>query len=99
MKEPVHVTVQTATMVLPVEVSALHEVQQVMHFVCSRCDLVVGGPAITPPVHFTSSLIRGKYIFQWEIRIFLVLNGHGQLGRCFCFVRKEYLIFLIQEKL
>ena len=43
MKGPVHVTVQMATMVLLVKVSALHEVQQVMHFLCSRCDLVVVG--------------------------------------------------------
>ena len=40
MKEPVHVTVQMATVGIPVKVSALHEVQQVMHYVCSRCDLV-----------------------------------------------------------
>ena len=53
MKGPVHVTVQMATMVLPVKVSTLHVVQLVMHFVCSRCDLVVGGSAITPPVHYT----------------------------------------------
>ena len=35
MKEPVHVTVQMATVGLPVEVSALHEVQQVMHYIVS----------------------------------------------------------------
>ena len=40
MKEPVHVTVQMATVGLPVEVSVLHGVQLVMHFVCSRCELV-----------------------------------------------------------
>ena len=62
MKGPVHVTVQMATMVLPVKVSTLHVVQLVMHFVCSRCDLVVGGPAITPPVHFTRNSIIHGYI-------------------------------------
>ena len=46
-EEPVHVAVQMATVGIPVEVSVLHVVQLVMHFVCSRCDLVVGGPAIT----------------------------------------------------
>ena len=35
MKEPVHATVQMATVVLPVEVSALHEVEQVMYIVSS----------------------------------------------------------------
>ena len=34
MKEPVHVTVWMATVGIPVKVSALHEVQQVMHYVC-----------------------------------------------------------------
>ena len=62
MKEPVHVTVQMATVGIPVKVSTLHEVQQVVHFVCSRCDLVVGGPAITPPVHFTRNSIIYGYI-------------------------------------
>ena len=58
MKGPVHVTVQMATMALLVKVSALHEVQLVMHFVCSRCDLVVGGPAITLPVHITWNFLN-----------------------------------------
>ena len=53
MKEPVHVTVQMTTVGIPVKVSALHEVQLVMHYVCSRCELVVGDSAITPPVHYT----------------------------------------------
>ena len=35
MKEPVHVTVQMATVGLPVEVSALHGVEQVMYIVSS----------------------------------------------------------------
>ena len=35
MKEPVHVAVQMATVGLPVEVSALHEVEQVMHYIVS----------------------------------------------------------------
>ena len=35
MKEPVHVTVQMATVGLPVEVSALHGVPQVMHYFAS----------------------------------------------------------------
>ena len=55
MAQPVHATVQMATVGIPVEVSALHEVQFVMHFVCSRCDLVVVGPATTPPVHYTGN--------------------------------------------
>ena len=51
MKGHVLVTVQMATVRLPVEVSALHEVQQLMQVVhfCSRCDLVGGEvPTIIP---------------------------------------------------
>ena len=40
MKEPVHVTVQMATVGLPVKVSVLHGVQLVIGVVCSRCELV-----------------------------------------------------------
>ena len=53
MLEPVHVAVQMATVDPPVEVSALHEVQQVMQYIyCVRyqprafvlCYLVLGHP-------------------------------------------------------
>ena len=44
MQEPVHVPVQMATVGLPVEVSALHGVQQVMLYVvsviCLGCTLI-----------------------------------------------------------
>ena len=36
MIQPVHVTVQRATVELPVKVSALHGVQQMIHYLCAN---------------------------------------------------------------
>ena len=63
MKGPVHVTVQMATVGLPVQVSVLHglaQLMQVVHF-CSRCDLVreIEVPTIIPPVTYTRNFLHG----------------------------------------
>ena len=61
MKEPVHVTVQMATVGMTVEVSSLHEVQQVMHHVCSRCKVVgVQVCAIIHPILHAKNILHGS---------------------------------------
>ena len=89
MKEPVHVTVQMATVGIPVEVSALHEVEQVMHYIVSSvprtfvlCYLALGH-ALSPREILIRSFIASFLLFSACTRT-CQNGGTLDAGTCTC---------------